>query len=38
MSIADGVITESGSHEELMKKGGMYSQLYTTQTDIARNM
>ena len=38
VSIADGVITESGSHEELMKKGGMYSQLYTTQTDIARNM
>ena len=38
VSIADGVITESGSHEELMKKGAMYSQLYTTQTDIARNM
>ena len=38
VSIADGVITESGSHEELMKKGGMYSQLYKTQTDIARNM
>ena len=32
------VITESGSHEELMKAGGMYSQLYTTQTNIARNM
>ena len=38
VSIADGVITESGSHEELMALGGMYSQLYTTQTDIARNM
>ena len=38
ISIADGLITESGSHEELMKKGGMYSQLYTTQTNIARQM
>ena len=38
ISIADGLITESGSHEELMKKGGMYAQLYKTQTDIARQM
>ena len=38
ISIADGVITESGTHEELMAKGGMYSQLYTTQTNIARQM
>ena len=38
ISIADGLITESGSHEELMKAGGMYSQLYTTQTNIARQM
>ena len=38
ISIADGVITESGSHDELMAQGGMYSQLYKTQTDIARNM
>ena len=38
ISIADGLITESGTHEELMTKGGMYSQLYTTQTDIARQM
>ena len=38
ISIADGLITESGSHEELMKTGGMYSQLYTTQTNIARNL
>ncbi len=36
ISIADGVITESGSHEELMQRGGMYSQLYTTQTNIAK--
>ena len=38
ISIADGLITESGSHEELMARGGMYSQLYTTQTNIARQM
>ena len=38
ISIADGLITESGTHEELMQKGGMYSQLYTTQTNIARDM
>ena len=31
VSIADGVITECGSHEELLKTGGIYSQLYTTQ-------
>ena len=34
VSIADGVITEVGSHEELMEKGGMYAQLYATQTNI----
>ena len=34
VSIADGVITEVGSHEELMAKGGMYAQLYATQTNI----
>ena len=38
ISIADGLITESGTHEELMALGGMYSQLYTTQTNIARQM
>ncbi len=38
ISIADGLITESGTHEELMAKGGMYAQLYTTQTNIARQM
>ena len=31
VSIADGVITECGSHEELLQTGGIYSQLYTTQ-------
>ena len=38
ISIADGLITETGSHDELMKAGGMYAQLYQTQTNIARNM
>ena len=31
VSIADGVITECGSHEELLQIGGIYAQLYTTQ-------
>ena len=29
--IQDGRITESGNHEELMKKGGFYSTLYNSQ-------
>ena len=35
VSIADGVITECGSHEELMHTGGIYSQLYRTQNALA---
>ena len=31
VSIADGIITECGSHEELLQKGGIYADLYTTQ-------
>lgn len=31
VSIADGVITECGSHAELLKKGGIYADLYNTQ-------
>ena len=31
VSIADGIITECGSHEELLRKGGIYADLYTTQ-------
>ncbi len=32
ISIADGVITEAGSHQELLAKGGIYADLYRTQT------
>ena len=35
VSIADGKITECGSHEELLQTGGIYAQLYKTQN--ARN-
>ena len=35
VSIADGVITECGTHEELLKEGGIYAQLYTTQNALA---
>ena len=31
VSIADGVITECGTHEELLEKGGIYADLYNTQ-------
>ncbi len=31
ISIADGVITECGNHEELLQKGGIYADLYNTQ-------
>ena len=35
VSIADGIITECGTHEELVSTGGVYSQLYTTQNALA---
>ncbi len=38
VSISDGRITEIGTHEELIGKGGMYAELYTTQTNIAKNL
>ena len=31
ISIADGVITECGTHEELLQSGGIYANLYQTQ-------
>ena len=35
VSIAEGRITECGSHEELLKTGGIYSELYRTQNALA---
>ena len=36
ISIADGVMAECGTHEALLEKGGIYADLYTTQTQIYR--
>ena len=35
ISIADGVITECGSHQELLEQGGIYAGLYRTQNQNA---
>ena len=35
VSIADGIITECGSHGELLQKGGIYAELYNTQNALA---
>ena len=35
VSIADGVITECGSHAELLERDGIYAQLYKTQNALA---
>ena len=35
VSIADGVITECGTHQELVEKGGIYADLYRTQNAMA---
>ena len=32
---ADGIITECGSHEELLEKDGIYAALYKTQNALA---
>ena len=35
VSIADGIITECGSHEQLLQTDGIYSELYRTQNALA---
>ena len=35
VSIADGVIQEEGTHTELLSKGGLYADLYRTQSSLA---
>ena len=35
LSIADGRITECGSHDELLRAGGVYADLYRTQNALA---
>ena len=35
VSIADGYITECGSHKELLETGGIYAELYRTQNALA---
>ena len=35
VSIADGIITECGSHDELLEKDGIYAALYKTQNALA---
>ena len=35
VSISDGRITECGSHEALLEKGGIYAALYQTQNALA---
>lgn len=35
VSIADGVIQEQGTHQELLCRGGLYAELYKTQSSIA---
>jgi subfamily B ATP-binding cassette protein MsbA len=32
--LAGGVVAESGSHDELLKRGGIYADLYRTQFDV----
>ncbi len=38
VSIADGIITEVGTHDQLIGTGGVYDQLYTTQTNLAKSL
>ena len=34
MVISDGKLIETGSHDDLMEKGGVYAELYRTQTEL----
>ena len=36
VSIADGVITECGTHQQLIEKKGVYAELYRTQTELTK--
>ncbi len=38
VSIADGVITECGSHQELLEAGGIYADLYRTQNSLGKSL
>ena len=38
ISIADGRITECGSHTELLQKGGVYADLYRTQNSLGERI
>ena len=38
ISIADGRITECGSHTELLQKGGVYADLYRTQNSLGEKI
>ena len=38
ISIADGRITECGSHTELLQKGGIYADLYRTQNSLGEKI
>ena len=35
VSISDGLITECGTHQQLLESGGIYAQLYNTQNALA---
>ncbi len=35
VSIADGVVTEVGTHKQLLEKGGVYADLYRTQSGLS---
>lgn len=38
VSIADGVIVEEGTHQQLLEKGGLYAELHRTQTSLGASI